>query len=134
VDWVERWKTEPSWTKQKRIAQKDKPVLFACLEHQAWIKNITRYLDNEIQSPPTIQHNQCHFNQWLETHGRKNYASEALLQKIEVLHVQVHKLAIHLIKLHTKGEHTKVSSQLDELYHLRDTLVQYMNKLLQLSS
>ncbi|MCP3849597.1 MAG: EAL domain-containing protein, partial [Gammaproteobacteria bacterium] len=46
VDWVERWKTEPSWTKQKRIAQKDKPVLFACLEHQAWIKNITRYLDN----------------------------------------------------------------------------------------
>ncbi len=129
--WINDWRPDPGWLKQSQISRDDVPLLFAGVEHRAWIRAIQDYLRGHRAMPPPLDHHQCRFGYWLEHGGRERHGAQPIFQEIEHLHHQVHRLARELIHLKTENQFSEASSRLNELEQLRDALLSSLTKLLQ---
>ncbi|MDP3795330.1 MAG: EAL domain-containing protein, partial [bacterium] len=63
-DWARSWKPDASWGQVPLMRRDDLPLLFACVEHQAWVKAIESHLRGERDTPPELDPAQCHFGGW----------------------------------------------------------------------
>ncbi len=127
--WAAEWQTEPRWKGLSARSRDDLPLLFAGVEHRAWIKHAEQYLRGERHDVPQVEHTKCRFGKWLHSEGEARYGSEAAYHAIIQLHHQVHELVVELLALHSSGRSAEAVERLDELNLLRDTL---FGKLLQL--
>ena len=123
IRWSSTWRPDPAWINLPAVSRDDLPVLFASVEHRAWIVAIKSYFDGENDAPPTLNHHQCRFGTWLENEGLARHAAKPAMHSIERLHRQVHALAIELCELHLHGRNSEALSRMGELYHLRDALL-----------
>jgi diguanylate cyclase (GGDEF)-like protein/PAS domain S-box-containing protein len=123
-DWAANWLGHPSWINRPAVKRSDLALLFASVEHRAWILALEKYLKGESGAAPEIQLQHCHFGAWLEAEGLARYGSTQAFHGISQLHRQVHALAQELIALHQGGEPHAALARLDELHALRDELLQ----------
>ncbi|MCU7904368.1 MAG: EAL domain-containing protein [Candidatus Thiodiazotropha sp. (ex Epidulcina cf. delphinae)] len=117
--WIDGWRPSPRWTHQRQISRKELPLLFAGVEHRAWIREIATYLNGDGPIPLTLDFNQCRFGHWLTGEGKIHYGAQPIFQDAEILHRQVHSLAWELIRKRNPATPAK----LDDLYTLRDALL-----------
>ena len=106
------------------------PLLFASVEHRAWIVAIEGYLKGERKRR----------RRWITTSAASvrgwmarvwpAMAGIPAFQAIEPLHRQVHALAISLCEHGTCGRKPEAMARLGELHDLRDTLLARINELL----
>lgn len=129
--WIASWQPEMSWTSLRSVSRDDLPVLFASVEHRAWIRAIGESLKGECTSPPPLDHHQCRFGQWLDVEGKQRYGEYQAFKAIESLHLQVHSLAIEMIELEKQNKHNEALARLDELHELRDALLEQLHGLVQ---
>lgn len=129
--WANTWQPDPSWMQQRRISRDDLPLLFAEVEHRAWIQQITAYLQGSRTLPPPLDYHQCRFGEWLKGEGKTRCATRFSFRSIELLHQKIHLFAESLIKLKHQGQNDQVKEGLYELDILRDNLLEKMKRLLQ---
>jgi diguanylate cyclase (GGDEF)-like protein/PAS domain S-box-containing protein len=129
--WIDRWRPDPSWTTMQPVSRDDVAVLFASVEHRAWIRAIEECLKGETPAPPPLDHHQCRFGHWLDKEGRARHGTHPSFQSIVSLHHQVHLLAIELLKTMEQGEQAKALRRMSELHELRDTLIEQLTALTQ---
>ena len=55
-------------------------MLYACVEHRAWIAKITRYLKDEYSDARLFDYKQCHFGRWLDADTALRYSTLPALQ------------------------------------------------------
>jgi diguanylate cyclase (GGDEF)-like protein/PAS domain S-box-containing protein len=134
VPWMASWQPNPLWTTQRPVRRDDLPILFASVEHRAWISQIEKHLENKQDFLPPLKLNECRFGQWLHAEGAQTYASQPLFTSIEKTHQQVHAMANSLLSLQSQGKHSQAKIELNELYKLRDKLLSQLKKLVQISS
>ncbi len=131
LDWSTGWRTDPTWADQPAISRDDLPLLYAGVEHRAWIKGVDAYLLGEIPSPPELNHEQCRFGIWLRSEARSRHNEQQVFQEIDLLHQHTHALAEQLIQLHAEGQAQTALERLGELHTLRDALLTKLKNLIQ---
>ncbi len=119
--WAARWQPDPSWTSVSVLGAENLPLLYAGVEHRAWIVAIEATLNGDRQAPPMDYH-QCRFGAWLDEVHQSGQIAQPAFQAIEALHREVHGLAGELLELHRQGRSSEALARLGELHRIRDRL------------
>ena len=127
-DWLRSWRPEPAWSNLPSINRNDMPLFFARVEHRAWIAAVEDFLNGKRELLPLVHH-QCHLGAWLEKEGAALHGGQAVFKIIVPLHRQIHLLADGLCELHAQGRTAEALARLNELYRLRDELLELLNLL-----
>jgi len=125
-DWSANWRPDVSWNKQPPVSRDDLPLLFASVEHRAWIVAVEACIKNERETPPPLDQHLCRFGQWLDSAGLARHGTQPAFKTIERLHREVHVLAAELLELHFRGDNQQARARLGELNDLRDTLLEQL--------
>jgi EAL domain-containing protein (putative c-di-GMP-specific phosphodiesterase class I) len=121
--WTSSWQVDALWTAQRVVKRVDLPLLFAGVEHRAWITGMELYLRGERAAPPPMDLLQCRFGHWIESEGRARYGSKPAFHRIEDLHRQVHAQAARQMELLARAEGAQALAQMAALFLLRDALL-----------
>ena len=81
-------------------------------------------LKSGSQDRPLLDPHQCRFGVWLQ---RSGYLDEPGFGPIDMLHRQVHQLALALCELQDGGHHEEAVQGIEELYALRERLLAKLN-------
>jgi hypothetical protein len=128
--WIVNWRPYPAWGKQHRISRNDLSLLFAIIEHRAWIRAIEEYIKYEREEPPPLKLTECRFGHWLDGEGKARHGAKAIFQTIALLHNQVHTIGDKLGDLQAKGRQEEALAGLGDLNELRDALLKLLSELL----
>jgi len=129
--WMSTWQPDPAWVNLPLVNREDLPVLFASVEHRAWILAIESYLKGERDVLPPLDAHQSRFGIWLADEGLVQYGERSAIHCIENMHQQVHELAVELLELQAEGDGEQALARLEELHNLRDALLAQLSNLLQ---
>lgn len=127
--WAANWRTPAAWKGLKPANRVDLPLLFAYAEHSAWVGGLANFLQGEQGAFPPLDRHQCHFGAWLDSDGTARYAAQPAYTALLHLHDQVHMLAVTLCELHTQGHHAQAQAGLNDLYTVRNKLLQQLRAL-----
>ncbi len=127
--WLVSWRPDPRWADRSAVRRDDLPILFAGVEHRAWVTAFEAFLKGTRGVPPR-DHHPCRFGEWLEAEGLTGRSTQPALRVIAALHQQVHALAEELLELQVQGRNPEAQARLGELYALRDQLQEHLAGLL----
>jgi EAL domain-containing protein (putative c-di-GMP-specific phosphodiesterase class I) len=121
--WAQGWQPDPAWCHVPLARRDDLPLLFASVEHRAWVKTLENYLEGASTKPPKMDYPQYHFSSWLEGAGLARPGAQSTFLNIDTLHQQMLALASELSDLKARGLRAEVALRLGELHRLRDALL-----------
>jgi diguanylate cyclase (GGDEF)-like protein/PAS domain S-box-containing protein len=127
LPWAKTWHPDSAWGTVANTS--DLPLLYAGVEHRAWISATEMFLRGEREALLPQDHHECRFGKWLDTDGYRKYGNEPAYLAIKPIHRKIHKLTAYLLDLHAKGEVNAVLQQIDELHTLRDELMKHLKQL-----
>ncbi len=129
ADWATRWRPDPAWTGQQPVARTDLPVIFAMVEHRAWVAQLQRHLHEDDVEAPALDPHQCQFGRWLDDVGSVRHGSHPTFARIVELHETIHERAGELVTLKQAGAAPAAQSRLAEVGALRDALLEELDRL-----
>ncbi len=59
--WARQWRAPDEWTRQYPYAKENLPLLYAIVEHNAWVKRIIDFLTHRSDKVPLVERSQCKF-------------------------------------------------------------------------
>ena len=127
--WAAAWQPDPVWFDRPSVSRDDLPLLFAGVEHRAWIVALEAFIKGErAAAPPDGQ--LCRFGQWLDGERQVRHGGPVAFQAIKRVHRQVHLLAAKTLLLHSSGCDQDALDCLPKLHALRDAMLVQLNALL----
>lgn len=124
-DWMAQWRPDKKWCDVSRISRDDIPLVFAEVEHKAWINKIIQWLKHDSFELPPLEVSECNFGQWMETYGDKRYGSDPHYPQIQQSHTEVHRLSNQIIR-------DKKSLSSEQLQERIDTVMEVSGQLIHL--
>lgn len=129
--WLRDWQPTSVWTGATAINRNDLPVLFAMVDHRAWVTALIRYLQHDAPGlPPVVDVDQCRLGQWLNEAGRQRYAGHPQMEGVETIHQTIHGCAQRLITMKQLDAGSRCQSGIHEITRLRDELLASLHGLL----
>lgn len=126
--WLAGWQTPAAWQAIKPVSRERLPVLFAAVDHRAWINAMAAYLSGMRNTPPELNDRHCRFGDWLNS-SRGVLFSNSIDHPLETLHREVHRLGAELVALKQAGHSDTTQARLPELLQLRDQLLLQLSEL-----
>ncbi|MBF0217906.1 MAG: EAL domain-containing protein [Gammaproteobacteria bacterium] len=123
--WVEQWQADPRWLAANALHRDDIPLLYAVIDHRAWVNTIGDCVEHGCILPP-LDAELCRFAQWLNGKGAERFGSHPLFETICELHHQVHELSAEIII----ASSDETDAMLRQLYALRDRLIAQLFQLI----
>ncbi|MDR3727188.1 MAG: PAS domain S-box protein [Terracidiphilus sp.] len=130
--WVAEWRPDPRWERAPAVNQEGRPVLYAGVEHRAWVAAIDAYLKGERHIAPMLDSHACRFCGWLESEEAAGRGWLPELQAIKSIHQKSHALAVALLKRKTQKWDAEGVAGLGELHVLQAVLLQQLEILMQI--
>jgi diguanylate cyclase (GGDEF)-like protein/PAS domain S-box-containing protein len=118
--WAGGWSPDPRWAEVPVVRADNRPVLFATVEHRAWLGALEACLKGKRAVPPGFNVGQCRVGLWLDGEKRSARGTDPAIQAIEMLHRQVHELAEEILASQTDGPNPEGLALLRQLHHLQD--------------
>jgi len=133
--WCASWRPDPTWQACRTVRRSALPLLFASVEHRAWISALIHYLKGERGAPPPLDRHECAFGKWLDAGGLNHRRGDRTWEQIQSLHRSVHELGTQLCTMHARDEdqHAELERGIRDLLELRDALILQLRALLQLA-
>lgn len=128
--WAASWKPDAAWSDQPAVNRDDLPLLFAIVEHRAWIVAVEEFIMNKREMLPLVHH-QCRFDSWLAKEGRLHHGEQAVFQNLTPLHRRIHALAQELCETKAAGRDSDARNRLGELRELRNLLLEQLQSLVE---
>ncbi len=128
--WLAQWTPDVAWINQPPVRREDLPLLFASVEHRAWLVAIKEFLRGERETLPLI-HGHCRFYDWLETEIRAGPEGANALRILSALHRKMHLLADEMCARHVQGHDAPDSVRLEELQGLCGVFLVQLEQLMQ---
>jgi EAL domain-containing protein (putative c-di-GMP-specific phosphodiesterase class I) len=112
--WVASWKPSNRWSQTHRAEGAMLELLYAGVEHHAWMDQLESYLYGERQTAPNLESTDNRLGQWLTQHS---YAFETHGQagQLNTLHEKMHTLAKELVSNHLNQRHDAAKACMGEL-------------------
>jgi diguanylate cyclase (GGDEF)-like protein len=130
VSWLKTWRPPTSWTEQETVQREDLPLLFAAVEHRAWVRQVELAALGHGVAKISLDARKCRFGKWLHESGRKQYGDHQVYKKIVNLHQQAHDVAAKLCQIKASTDETNLEHELSELKDLRERVVKKLNMLI----
>ena len=127
--WARQWKPDARWTQVVPLRPEDLPVLYAGVEHRAWVLALADYLAGKRTTPPPLDHQHSRFGEWLGQERQTVRGQRSAFHDVEAAHLKVHELAAELIALHSCDRASEALARLPELHGLRDQLLALLDLL-----
>ena len=121
--WSTTWQPDAAWVDQSSVSRDNLPLLFASVEQRSWIGAIEGFLKGERDAPLAFDSYQSRFSMWMNTESLANHSAQPAFVAIDSLHRQIQALATELCELQILGRKSEALARLDELYDLRDALL-----------
>jgi len=121
--WLTQWQPSAQWTDTAPVARGNLPVLFALVEHRAWVNALNRYLLGESSTLPPLAGDHCRFGQWLDDVASREDSSDSALTRIQQLHASIHYKAVELVGLKQHEISDPGQSRIGEIGLLREALI-----------
>lgn len=125
-NWMAEWSPDPIWLSCKTVNRDKLPLIFALVEHRSWVASFEAYLNDELPEPEFMDHERCQFHDWLEKAVQQSNLKS--VNSLGKLHKEIHHEARLIQELKLKGQIGAAHSQIPELLHLRDQLIQELQK------
>jgi EAL domain-containing protein (putative c-di-GMP-specific phosphodiesterase class I) len=113
--WLDEWAPNESWQSRPIRGDQQIRLIFAMVEHRAWVKSIEKHLESGQACPP-LDRDGCAFARWLNEHGHAMELSDHDLAQLNDLHAKAHRVAEDVIE--GDGE-----TSLEDLFEVRDQLL-----------
>ena len=124
--WAARWCSDPRWAASPPLSPRNRSLLFACVEHRAWLAAIEAYLRGKRRNPPSLDPGECRFNAWLEAEIKAGRDHLPAVQAIQILHEQLHCLAADILATQHGAVCAPGLERLPDLHGLRDELFEHL--------
>ena len=118
--WAATWKPDPRWAEVPPVNAGNRHVLYACVEHRAWLSAFEACLMGKRASPPPLDASRCRIGSWLRTEKQTARGAYSSIQAIEALHQELHTLASEILDSQSEGRNTERLAQLQQLHHLHE--------------
>ncbi|MDP1896519.1 MAG: EAL domain-containing protein, partial [Sulfurimicrobium sp.] len=128
-EWAAAWRPEPCWVAATALHPDKLPMIYAGVEHRAWIVTIEAALRGDCHAQPLDVHH-CRFGAWLDVERQTGRSGQQHFQSIDALHRQVHALADELLEHRSQGQTSLALERMGELYNLRDMLLEQLQALI----
>lgn len=125
--WVRQWRPDSRWYQRPNRHPSDLPVLFAGVEHRAWVRAIDAAIAH-AQDCPELDVQSCRLGMWLTNVGQTRRAQDSRLQAIHRLHEQIHTHARTILECQQAGRASCVQHHLQALHHVRDALLEQLEQ------
>lgn len=128
--WATAWQPDVAWRDLNPVSRADLPLLFASVEHRAWIVAMKAHLRDDQNAPPPHDLHQCRFGAWLDAEGEARYSARPEFPVIKQIHAHAHALAEELCALRDRSGNAAAVARLGELRAARDALLAQLQLLL----
>jgi len=127
--WAATWQPDARWRAAAALRPDEFPVLYAGVEHRAWVVALGDFLAGRRSLPPPMEHQHCRFGEWLAHERLTAHGRRPAFREVEALHHQVHDLAAELVALQARNQAPLALQRLPELQQLRDELLDRLDAL-----
>jgi len=127
--WIASWQPDEAWTSMQAASRDDLPLLFAGVEHRAWVNAIEDFLNGQRSGLP-LSHHQCRFSAWLDEEGRALHEDRPTFTTVIELHRDIHLLASRLCSAEPPQSADIRAAGIEELRQLRDNLLAQLQALI----
>jgi diguanylate cyclase (GGDEF)-like protein/PAS domain S-box-containing protein len=128
-NWMANWRNEPEWSNLPAIVHADLPLLFASVEHKAWVATIESFLMGGRVAPMQLDHHGCRFGAWLDSVPTSRHAMQPAIEAIEPLHLRMHECAAELCTLHDQNRKEDALAKVGELKELLAAMLSQLKSL-----
>ncbi|MBF0257027.1 MAG: EAL domain-containing protein [Gammaproteobacteria bacterium] len=128
-DWINHWQPPTTWRACAPVSRDDTPILFAMVEHRAWVKELTAFLNGKQDKPPPLDSRLCRFGSWLHQAGYARYSTHPALPEIDRLHGSIHQEAHSALAL-PQRDVAAVASQISRISALCEALSEQLEQML----
>lgn len=128
--WIQTWQPPDDWRACAPVSRDDTAILFAAVEHRAWVKTLLGFLNGKQDKAPPLDSHQCRFGHWLHKVGRSRYAQHSALPEIDHLHESIHEAAQAACSTALPGEVNAQASQIERIKALCEALQAKIEQLL----
>ncbi|MCX6061635.1 MAG: bacteriohemerythrin, partial [Campylobacterales bacterium] len=74
--WALSWKSDPSWLNRKSISRDEVQLLYATVEHSAWVNEVEMFLKDGYTIPPDLHPDECRFGEWLNSKKSQKFSND----------------------------------------------------------
>jgi EAL domain-containing protein (putative c-di-GMP-specific phosphodiesterase class I) len=127
--WAAAWRPDARWLGKGPARREDLPLLFAQIEHRAWLIGMEKYLANELAEPPLLTVNQSRFGSWIATKNSCCHSGLTDFQTAEQARREAHALALELCELKAHGRMHEAFARRNELRTLSNAVLVYLKAL-----
>jgi len=131
LDWTTTWRPDPTWVDLILVNRDDLSVLYANVQHRAWVSGMEKCLKGGQETPPPLNHLRSRLGLWLEGKGHAQYNGQPAFRAIKQWCEHVHLLTKELYQLQACDQIPKALTKLAILQELNDTLLAQVNLLVQ---
>ncbi|MEW8505957.1 MAG: EAL domain-containing protein [Candidatus Thiodiazotropha sp.] len=128
--WINKWRPDPQWTQQDAVRREDIPLLFAAVEHRAWIRQVERCMQGSQVPELKLDSHECRFGKWLHHYGYRQYGDSPVFKRVETLHNRIHDLARKLCNANPPPGKYDFQQNMQALRGLKTDLLQELERLI----
>jgi diguanylate cyclase (GGDEF)-like protein len=128
--WLANWRPDPQWQGLRVVPHADLPLLFAQVEHRAWLGRMQSFVNDERQRPPALDPRRCHVGQWLTSDALAARGQSSTVQILMGLHQQLHDLAAQLCEAKSLDQHATVQTLWPEVRRSGEALLAQLQSML----
>lgn len=129
--WVSSWRPDPRWAEVPPVHSSNRALLYASVEHRAWMAAFEAFLQGKRPAPPALDKRHCRFGMWLEAEEQAGGDKEPAYRSVEAAHRQFHELAAEIIASQVQGRSAEGLGHLGKLHGLCDDLLAKLETLRQ---
>lgn len=131
-DWIRQWSAAPSWIQQlPSEADQDLTLLYAEVEHRCWIKGLERWLRDEGDAVPVLDHHLCKTGIWIDNDARSRFGHCLKFSHLVYIHQDLHNLGKKAVSMHSKGELEDAFMLLEKIKQKHELFLQELRSLIE---
>ena len=131
LNWITTWKPDSAWVDLILVNRDDLSVLYACVQHRAWVAAMEKCLKGGQETPVPLNHLRSRLSLWLEGKGHVQYNGQPAFQAIKQWCEHVHLQTKELCQLQASAQTSEALTRLAALHELPETLLEQVNLLVQ---
>ncbi|WP_269747361.1 EAL domain-containing protein [Imhoffiella purpurea] len=124
--WVAAWRPPTLWASESRMERDDLPLIFAHVEHRAWLRKLEGVVRFDRTSPPPLDGRHCRFGRWLHGEGRARYGGLESFDVLSARHHWIHARAVEMLELKYQARDEEALALLDELMVARESFLEQL--------
>ena len=121
-EWIKHYDSNERWKNTNSISRDDLPLLYALVEHRAWLSSVLAYLKGITTAIANLDHHKCRFGEWLYDVGMEYYKDSTAFKEVEKYHRKLHEKTEIYIKQYQNNNLVDVEMAIAEVKSLSHDL------------